>query len=181
MTGKCMNSLDLDYAVDLKPTPMWLRLALLLAALVLASSVLAYYQQLQSQLQAKQADATNYIAQKPIASNVQLDDALNDAWATQQNLNFPWLKMLSALEAVKAQHPSIDLLSVTPNKAKAEIMLTGEAKSFDQITQLLNDLKANPSFTDAVLVNQRLVEELQSGAKKGVLIYTFSLKLNWPN
>lgn len=174
-----MKNLDLDYAVNLKPYPIWLRTALLLAALLLASGVYSYHQKLQSQWQAKQAEAANYVVQKPAISNPQLDETLNYAWATQQNLNFPWLKMLSAIEAVKVQHANIDLLSVTPNKAKAEIMLTGEAKSFDDITQLLNDLKANPTFGDAVLVNQRLIEELQKGAKKGVLIYTFSLKLGW--
>lgn len=174
-----MKNLDLDYAVNLKPYPIWLRTALLLAALLLASGVYSYHQKLQSQWQAKQAEAANYVVKKPAISNPQLDETLNYAWATQQNLNFPWLKMLSAIEAVKVQHANIDLLSVTPNKAKAEIMLTGEAKSFDDITQLLNDLKANPTFGDAVLVNQRLIEELQKGAKKGVLIYTFSLKLGW--
>jgi Fimbrial assembly protein (PilN) len=174
-----MKNLDLDYAVALKPYAIWFRALLLLAALLLAAGVARYYQQLQTQLQIKQATAENVIVQKPVASNPQLDETLNYAWATQQNLNFPWLKMLSALESVKAQHPNVDLLSVTPNRAKAEIMLTGEAKSFDEITQLLTDLKANPAFTDAVLVNQRLIEELQKGAKKGVLIYTFSLKLNW--
>ncbi len=174
-----MRNLDLDYALNLKPYPIWLRLTLLLAALLLAAGVYSYHQQLQFQWQEKQTDVTNNVVQKPVISNPQLDETLNYAWATQQNLNFPWLKMLSAIEAVKTQHANIDLLSVTPNKAKAEIMLTGEAKSFDDITQLLNDLKASPTFTDAVLVNQRLVEELQKGAKKGVLIYTFSLKLGW--
>lgn len=174
-----MNSLDLDYAVNLKPYPIWLRLALLIAALLLASGVFSYHQKLQSQWQAKQSQTSNDVVLKPVMSNPQLDETLNYAWATQQNLNHPWLKMLSAIEDVKAQHANIDLLSVTPSKAKAEIMLAGEAKSFDDITQLLNDLKANPTFTDAVLVNQRLVEELEKGAKKGVLIYTFSLKLGW--
>lgn len=177
-----MKNLDLDYAVSLKPYSIWLRLILLLAALLLAAGLSMRYQQLQSQLQAKQIEtATNYTEKKPVVSSPQLDETLQFAWATQQNLNFPWLKMLSAIETVKAQHANIDLLSVTPNKARAEIMLTGEAKSFDDITQLLNDLKASPTFGDAVLVNQHLVEELQKGEKNGVLIYTFSLKLNWPN
>jgi Fimbrial assembly protein (PilN) len=174
-----MKNLDLDYAIALKPYSIWLRLALLLASLLLAAGVVRYYQQLQSQLQIKQAAADIYKVQQPVASNPQLNETINYAWATQQNLNFPWLKMLSALELVKAQHANIDVLSVTPNRAKGEIMLTGEAKSFDEITQLLNDLKANPAFGDAVLMNQHLIEELQKGAKKGVLIYTFSLKLNW--
>jgi hypothetical protein len=179
MTRKLMNNLDLDYAVAHKSYPMWLKLALLATAWILASSVFIYYRQLQSQLQSRQTVAANVGVQKPAAINPQLDETLNYAWQTQQNLNFPWLKTLSALETVKAKHANIDLLSVTPNKAKAEIMLTGEAKSFDDITQLLNDLKTNPAFGDAVLVNQRLLEELTPGAKKGVLIYTFSLKLNW--
>jgi hypothetical protein len=178
-----MNKLDLDYAVKLKPYPDWLRLALLLSALVLAVSVAWRYQQLQSQWQTQQAAAATNNLQKSSAraSNPQLDETINYAWATQQNLNFPWLKMLSALEAVKTQHPNIDLLSVTPNRAKAEILLAGEARNFDDIVQLLNDLKASPAFSDAVLVNQHLIEELAPGANKGVLIYTFSLKLGWPN
>jgi hypothetical protein len=174
-----MNNLDLDYAVTLKPYSIWFKLALLLAAWILASSVFYYYRQLQSQLQFQQSTMANRFEQKPLASNPQADETLQFAWATQQDLRFPWLKMLSALETVKAKHPNVDLLSITPNKAKAEIMLTGEAKSFDEITQLLTDLKANTAFGDAVLVNQRLLEELAPGAKKGVLIYTYSLKLNW--
>jgi hypothetical protein len=177
-----MTNLDLDYAVALKPYPLWVRLALALAALVLAASLGLRYQQLQSQLAAQQVAALHSnIAPKAPVSNPQLDETLAFAWATQQNLNFPWMHMLSSLEAVKAQHPNIELLSVTPNKTKSDIMLAGEAKSFGDITQLLNALKANPAFGDAVLVNQHLVEEVNAGRQKGDLIYVFSLKLNWPN
>lgn len=177
-----MKNLDLDYAVSLKPYPLWFRILLLLAALLLAVGFSVRYQQLQSQVVAQQAVAAQSdAAPKAAANNPQLDETLNYAWATQQNLNFPWLKMLSALEAVKMQHPNIELISVTPNKAKSEIMLAGEAKSFDAITQLLNTLKANPVFGDAALVNQHLVEKVSAGKKNSDLIYIFSLKLNWRN
>lgn len=175
-----MKNLDLDYAVKLKQYPFWYRELLLLASLLLAAGLGMRYLELQSQLATQQAIALQSNSKpKAAVNNPQLIETLNYAWNTQQNLNFPWLKMLSALEAVKMQHPNIELISVTPNKAKSEIMLAGEAKSFDAITQLSNALKANPLFGDAVLVNQHLVEEVNAGKKNSDLIYIFSLKLNW--
>ena len=91
----------------------------------------------------------------------------------QKNLNTPWLAMLAALEAVKANNPHIELTNISPNKDRAEIKLIGEAAAFGEITQLLNDLRTNPAFSDAVLLSQHVEQDAAN------LIYVFELNIGW--
>lgn len=171
---------DLDYAVLVRPYPLWFRLSLLLAAIGVLVSLGVMYQAMHVQLAAQQAsEAANKTLHRAVSRNPQLDEALAFALQTQQSLNYPWLQTLSALETVKIQHPKIDLLSVNPNKEKSEIMLVGEASTFDDITRFINDLKANAAFGDAVLINQHLVEPDSVSQNNGGPIYTFTLNLNW--
>lgn len=172
-----MNAIDLDYAVASKPSAFWLRLGLLVLGLSALSSLALWQQSLQAQLSTQQAllaANTPQVAHRNVSPEMQ--ETLKYAVQTQQNLNFPWLQMLSALEAVKAQHPHIQLLSINPNQAKLEVLLTGEAQTFAQMTAFLTDLKVSPTFNDAMLLNQHLVVENE---KQAVPTYTFSMQLNW--
>ena len=102
--------------------------------------------------------------------NQSLNLTLNKA---QKNLNTPWLAMLAALERIKSQNPHIELTNISPNKDRAEIKLTGEAAAFSDITQLLNDLRTNPAFNDAVLLGQHVEQDAAN------LIYVFELNIGW--
>jgi hypothetical protein len=175
-----MTNPDLDYAVSVKPYPLWFRLSLLFVALGLAASLVTMYLAMQVRLSERQAaNSASNVLHKPAIMNPQLDESLALALETQQNLNFPWMQMLSSLETVKIQNPNIDLLSVSPNKVKSEVILVGEAKNFDDITQLIHDLKTSPTFGDAVLVSQRLVEAESPTKNDGEPIYAFNLQLSW--
>ncbi|MFW5440280.1 MAG: PilN domain-containing protein, partial [Methylophilaceae bacterium] len=138
------------------------------------------YQSLQKELMAYQTSTNaNPGQQQSLSNSPELNDAISHAIKTQQSLSYPWLKLLSHLETIKQTHKNIDFLNVVPNKAKSEMHLEGEAKSFDEITNLLNALKANEAFQDAVLVNQYLVEPDSPRENNGKPLYTFNLLLKW--
>lgn len=175
-----MKKLDLDYAVGAKPYPIWMRLGLLLLAIASATMMMRCYQSLQTELAAHQGHISALESQqKPVKNDAQLNEAIAYAKKTQLSLNYPWLQLLSRLEGIKQSHPNIDFLNVVPNKTKSEMRLEGEAKSFDEITNLLIDLKADATFRDAVLVNQYLVEPESLTENNGKPLYTFNLLLKW--
>lgn len=175
-----MKRLDLDYAVAAQPYPFLMRLALLLLAIAFASMLALRYQALQATLADAQGRAGLHARQqKPAANSAELDQAMAYAIETQRSLAYPWLQLFSRLESIKQSHPNVDFLNLVPNKAKSEMRLEGEAKSFDEITHLLNDLKSDAEFKDAVLVNQYLVEPDTLAENNGKPLYTFSLVLKW--
>ncbi len=175
-----MRNLDLDYAVTVRPYPLWIRLALLLLAIVAIAALFSCYQSLESEMNTYQAGLTDQQSQELVSgNNLALNEAMSHAIKTQQDLSYPWLALFSNLEAIKQAHKHIDLLNVIPNKAKSEMRLEGEAKSFDEITHFLNDLKADKAFEDAVLVNQYLVEPESLSENNGQPLYTFNLLLKW--
>lgn len=100
-------------------------------------------------------------------------DKLKLAQQTQQQLDLPWMQMLKALETVKASNPHIAILSISPNKNRAEIKLTGQTAEFSDITSFLDALRTNNSFTDAVLVSQHLADD------QAKLLYVFEVNLGW--
>ncbi len=172
-----MKTIDLDYAFTSKLSPIWLRFALFALGLSMLLAIVVWQRHLKAQLSAQQAIVEANVPRRANDNHSpQLQNALKFAAQTQQDLNFPWLQMLSALESVKAQHPHIQLLSINPNQAKLEVLLTGEAQTFAQMTAFLTDLKTNPTFGDAMLLNQHLVVENE---KQAVPTYTFSMQLNW--
>ena len=172
-----MKLIDLDYAVTVKPYPLWLRLCLFVFGLILLATLAFWQHALQTRLNAQQVLVN---ANAPLSASAKISptmqETFNYAQKTQQNLSFPWLQMLSELESVKAQHPHIQLLSLRPNKTKLEVLVTGEAKTFDQITQFLTALKSSPAFSDAMLLKQHLVVENE---RQVVPTYTFSMQLSW--
>ena len=172
-----MKTIDLDYAFTSKPSAFWLRFVLFALGLSILLVMLAWQRHLKAQLSAQQAIVEANVPRRASVNNSpQLQNALKFAAQTQQDLNFPWLQMLSALESVKAQHPHIQLLTINPNKVKFEVLLTGEAQTFEQMTAFLTSLKANASFGDAMLLNQHLIVENE---KQAVPTYIFSMQLNW--
>lgn len=171
-----MSRLDIDFARAARPYPLWLRLGLLLAGLVLLAVLWMWARKLQSGI-AQQSALLQ--ARQPAAASGKIDPHLADRIAAaarvQQSLQTPWLQALAQLETVKSRHPELQLLNVTPNRSKAEIIVTGEARQFDVITAFLQDLKKSAQFPDAVLQNQRLHEPENGGAP----VYNFSAQLAW--
>ena len=177
------NALNFDSKPYQRPSlRAWL---LLLSSLFALLTLWQQYQQLKIVADAAQASLMNQQTQplnamaltnhKNQQVNVQQENQflnlnLNKA---QKNLNTPWLAMLAALERIKSQNPHIELTNISPNKDRAEIKLKGEAAAFSDITQLLNDLRTNPAFSDAVLLSQHVEQEAAN------LIYVFELNIGW--
>ena len=107
------------------------------------------------------------------------DDAnqVKSATTMQQQLNTPWMPMLAALEVVKSQNPAVLIKTISPNNNQAEIKLSGEANTFAQITQFLNQLRANPTFSDAALVSQHL--EQYANKPNQAPIVVFEVAIGW--
>ncbi len=149
---------DLDFSRPYALYSIWVR-GLLLAGLALIAWV--WWCGARLDVQIKQASA-RMISQQIQPKSTSIDNAVDTQIAaairTQQSLNTPWLSMTAELEQVKSRHPNVRLLSVTPNPAKAEIVLVGEAKQFADITHFFDDLKKHPKFGDAILQRQHLID-----------------------
>ena len=154
---------------------------LLLSSLFALLTLWQQYQQLKIAADAAQASLINQQTQPLNAAaltnqknqQVNVQQEIQSLLNLQKNLNTPWLAMLAALENIKSQNPHIELTNISPNKDRAEIKLKGEAAAFSDITQLLNDLRTNPAFNDAVLLSQHVEQDAAN------LIYVFELNIGW--
>lgn len=149
-------------------------------AIALLAMILLYMQyqdtskKISEQISLAENKAQSENARKPsLATAPTILDTLKLAQQTQQQLDLPWMQMLKALEAVKATNPQIAILSISPNKNRAEIKLTGQTAEFSDITSFLDALRTNSSFTDAVLVSQHLADD------QAKLLYVFEVNLGW--
>ena len=88
-------------------------------------------------------------------------------------LNMPWNAMLTALEQVQAVSSGVHLLTVQPNPIKGEVQLSGEAEDFAQLMTFMQALRAKSSFSEVILVNQRLAGD---GGRPRL---TFTLLAQW--
>lgn len=171
-----MQKIHLNFASVKPMAASWQSLILWLLALGLASILWLSYQHNQARIALLQQQAAAHTSPRPMAADPAIEEKLKLAMQTQQALDVPWMPMLAALETVKAANPNVHLLSISPNKNRAEIKLNGEATAFADITHLLDDLRANKAFGDAALVNQHLE---QDDDKKSQLTYVFEINLSW--
>lgn len=100
---------------------------------------------------------------KRVGSNARRDPLLlseeKQAKEAQHALDMPWNSLFGALEQAQSVSSGVHLLSVQPNPAKGEVMLGGEAEDFATLMDYLKVLRAQPQFSDVVLVNQRLTDD----------------------
>lgn len=156
----------------------WWDWILMLGALVLSAFLWLSYQQAQAKINQLQEQVEAGFNTQPNADiNPAQRDQLKLAQQTQQQLNLPWMQMLTALEVIKKANPDIDLLNISPNSSRAEIKLNGEAKNFADITHLLDSLRTNAAFSDATLVSQHL--EQDADKPKSEVIYVFEINIGW--
>jgi len=95
------------------------------------------------------------------------------ASAIQQKLNFPWHELLAAIEQVKQQATSIDLMAIQPNPVKNEILLSAEAPNLKTMLAFVSLLQEFTIFEDVLLINQHRIESEKDGR------LAFSLKMGW--
>jgi hypothetical protein len=156
--------------------PDILSTSLLLLACGLAAVLWWGYQHQQTQVSHLQQNGQS-VAQPSRIFDTTLIEETNLVRQTQQRLNLPWMPMLSALEKVKQNNPAIQLVRINPNPSLSEIKLSGEAATFADITQLLTDLRAALTFSDAVLVNQHLEQDADKPALPPIVV--FEINVGW--
>jgi hypothetical protein len=177
------QKIQLDFADKAQTKTKLGDLILLLGALFLAAFLWISYQQTQAKIDALQQtemDVERYSGVEG-RSGARVDSVVQEqlklSQQAQQQLNLPWMPMLAALEAVKKANSNIQLLNISPNKNRAEIKLSGEAATFADITHLIDDLRTNAAFSDAVLVSQHL--EQDADRPKSSAIYVFEINVGW--
>lgn len=178
----------------LKRTPVFASVfdgVLLLLALSAAAFCVIRSQDLDRQIAAQavtsQATQRNTVT---VPVDPDLQSKLDAALAVQTALNVPWLQMLNTLENVKKAIPGIQLLSIEPNRSRAEIRLKGETAEFEHITQLIEALSKLPAFKEVTLLNQHIEQavndhsdgqsaEASAPVDDGRNIYVFEISMGW--
>ena len=85
-----------------------------------------------------------------------------------RNLAAPWNELFDALE--KAQDDTVALLSITPERAAGQVSLTGEAKSYEALTDYLTRLDDSGVFASSQLLGY----EIKGGDRNVVFSATTS-------
>ena len=133
-----------------------------------------------SHIKSKSSDVENSIAaiQKPKSAS-QAKPTEQDlrqmamAKAVQEKLNFPWQQLLAAIELVKQQTKTVELMAIQPNPAKSEVLISAEAPDLQAMLAFVSLLEEQAIFHDAFLVNQR---RLELNGNDSLL---FTLKIGW--
>ena len=174
-----MQKFILNYANQSPLQINRLNACLVLLALSLLATLAFFTLNLEDKYRTQKASLdANKPTQTTHRMSPEFQETLGYAKETKDKLNFQWLNLLTELERVRANNQSIYFLSIEPNKAKADMMISGEAKQFNDIVQLISALKASPIFTDAVLVNHYLVVDPLDKLSQDA-VYHFNLRVNW--
>lgn len=95
---------------------------------------------------------------------------LQTAKLMQEKLNFPWHELLAAIESVKGQAKNIRLITIQPNPAKNEVLISAEAPNLKAMLAFVSLLEEQAVLENALLINQRKAEST------GLV---FTLKMGW--
>lgn len=87
-------------------------------------------------------------------------------------LNTPWLAMLTDLELVLAAVNHVYLTQLLPDSRTGQILISGEADSLTPLLDLMQQLEKQPTFNEVLLMQQRQIDD--DPARLG-----FTLKLQW--
>lgn len=166
-----MRAADMSFIETRRYLLSWIMLLLAGAALM---AILLYYQSLQNRIAALQQVQPTAMPRSSQALTPTLQYAYQNAQQTRNALNVPWLQTLAVLESVQSSNPGIYLLNVQPNRAKAEILLNGEASDFTVLNLYLIALQQQALLGDATLLNQRLVVSETGNDKLG-----FTISVAW--
>ena len=159
-----MPRIALNFAQTRQPprAMAWFGLILGLAAV---GAVFAWQQEYwQPRLNAAEvklrAARTALAARQPVAQkidDVQLAAEWNRASAVASKLNMPWEKLFATFEAEAERH--VGLLSLEPDVTKGELILTAEAKNFEEMLAYYRMLQTQDNLSAVILhthqVNQQ--------------------------
>ena len=107
----------------------------------------------------KQAKPTEYDLRK-----------LKTAQVMQYKLNFPWQELLAAIELVKQQAKSINLITIQPNPSKNEVLISANASNLKAMLAFVSLLEQQAILESVLLINQHKTESTG---------LAFTLKMRW--
>ena len=104
-----------------------------------------------AQTEPRQATAADARAEKDLEARMQAAHAVMD------QLSIPWDGLFRALESVDQM--DVALLAVSPDAAKRQIKLSGEAKTLAAMLAYHRNLARSPAFSEVSLTNHDVVQQ----------------------
>jgi hypothetical protein len=149
--------------------------------IAIVTTFLVYQQQLMSKkIERSYSQAINERDTRPqLKVNPDLERQLSVARQTQRSLNVHWEIMLSALEQVQQENPSVKLLSIQPQPEKGQVLIAGEVSEFDALIKYLNKLRQQPSLGDAMLLNHHWEQSINAENAVAYDKLVFNLSVIW--
>ena len=154
--------LELDYIAP-RRRPVWLGVAILVAALALGGVLFEQYRETQLELGRLEAAAGMLGSERRPARAVpkeRLDEEVKAAEVVVRSLTLPWASLVEALE--KAGTRDVALLQLQPDAQNRLVRLTLEARSRQAMFDYVRRLGASRALGDAhILSHQVQVEDPQ--------------------
>jgi Tfp pilus assembly protein PilN len=156
-----MADLHIDFIHPHRPAARSGWLILLIGAVSLAAAVAWNVFVLEPDVEAAQAEATNlratWMSHQPAAlklNDTQLAAEWQKALAINSRLDTPWQKLFAALESYVDQ--PVALLTIDPDIARKELLLTGEARNLDAVLDYVRFLKRQPMLAEVTLQSHQV-------------------------
>ncbi|MFZ2268599.1 MAG: hypothetical protein WAV95_13575 [Azonexus sp.] len=159
-----MPRINLNFAQTRQPPHVLAWFGLILGLTAVGATVGWQQEYWQPRLSAAEASLrtaqTALAARQPAArkiDDVQLAAEWNRASAVAGKLNMPWEKLFATFEAEAERH--VGLLSLEPDVTKGELILTAEAKNFEEMLAYYRMLQTQEHLSAVILhthqVNQQ--------------------------
>lgn len=135
----------------------WMRALLLLAGLLSAGFVAAYYQtelhpQLQAERQTLQAEMAKLGAAAPVSAvkPAVLAQSWRSARQASVQLSLPWQRLFVELGQASGTG-NVALISIEPDPVKSHVVLMVEGRDMASMLKFVSDLQKSPDFSEVVL------------------------------
>lgn len=166
-----MKRLDLDYVRRRPRWPGWLLLAV---GLFVGADVLVGYLEIKDamtglQRPSRTAAQADRAASGPVSEQTQKE--LDAARRILVELTLPWERLFRSIETASGEH--VALLSVEPDAQKEALKITGEARDYLEILNLIVRLEEGKAVSGVHLVNHAIRDNDPQRP------YSFTLAANW--
>ncbi len=153
--------------------PLWVRVALLLLAIVLLLLCISQYQRINKQLRAQHAMQKATITTSELKPTKAQMTVLTQLKEIETELNVPWLELLSELEQLKAEHPEIMFNSIEPNREKRMLKVTAQVDEFGKVVNFITAMRTCPFFSDVSLVQHESKQRLKRSSDQATIEFAF--------
>ncbi len=151
------QGLHLDFLRPRRTGGAWPLVLAVLGVAALAAVLFIYTEEVQPQTQATDLSLSRVqqaLQAKAAPAGPRMDDKqLAQEWAqaakVAEQLNAPWAELLDTLEA--GSDLDVALLSLEPDQAKREFVLTGEARHYEALMAYLHYLQSQPTLSEVAV------------------------------